>query len=157
VPLVLDLLRHGPAAPQDPRGDQARPLTPEGERAVRRLTERLARESPRPGRAFSSPTKRAKDSALIVVTGLGLELPIEELSELEPEHEPSEVLDALAALGVTEGHALLVGHQPQLGRLTGYLTGTERGLSPGELVRIQCPGKGGKNAGMMVLALKPGD
>ena len=71
------------------------------------------------------------------------------------ETEPSTLLDALAALEVTAGHALLVGHQPQLGRLAGYLTGVDRAVAAGELMRVELPVAAAKGAGALVLSLRP--
>jgi phosphohistidine phosphatase len=154
VPLLLDLIRHGVAAPADHHGDFERPLTPEGELAIRRLSESLAGHAQRPTRIFSSPLRRARETAQNIARGLGLQGPIEELAELGAGHDASDVLEALAALGITEGHVALVGHQPQLGRLAALLSGCGTGLAPGELVRIECSDGPRPHSGRMVLDLR---
>jgi phosphohistidine phosphatase len=155
VPLVLDLLRHGEAASAAGGPDQERRLTPGGEAAIRRLAERLAPEPERPARVFSSPARRALDTAAILLRGLGLEIPIEELEELTPEHAPAALLDELARRGATGGHLLLVGHQPQMGLMIEHLTGATRGVKPGELVRIECPGGAGRRRGTIARGMRP--
>lgn len=154
MPLLIDLLRHGKALSSDPGGDSQRALAPEGDLAIRRLSERLAGRTERPGRIFTSPLRRARETARIVARGLGLSIPIEELSALEPEHDPQTLVEALELHGATEGHVLVVGHQPQLGRLAAHLTGTETSLAPGDLLRIDCPERLGRNSCKIVLELR---
>jgi phosphohistidine phosphatase len=155
VPLFLNLLRHGEAAPTGTGGDAARPLAARGEQTIRKLSQRLARDGWSPDVVFSSPLRRARDTALILTRGLGLEPPIVTLTELKGEAEPESVVAALAARGASEGQILLVGHQPQLGLLAGHLTGTVRVLTAGELVRIECPEGALKGTGSLVLAIRP--
>ena len=149
VSLVLDLLRHGEAAP-DPHDDALRRLTARGEHALRELGERLARDGWRPDRVFASPYARAQDSAGLVVHAAGLTIEIETLKELEPEVRASRLLETLDELGVT-GEVMLVGHQPQMSRLAHRLAGVEIEFRPGDLVRI-ARGKTG-SAGRIVLRI----
>ena len=137
--LTIDLLRHGRALPDDPRGDLERRLTEAGERTLERLGRRLAGEGWRPQRALSSPYRRALDSARILLRASHAALDLEALDALAPDNSPSETLGALEALGIFEGHVLLVGHQPLLGRLAAALTGAEHGFAPGGLLQIGCP------------------
>ncbi len=154
--MTLDLLRHGSAVGSAPGGDRQRRLTPEGMRGLEALAEHLLGLGWRPDRAFSSPVRRAQDSAAIVMRGATEPRAVEVLEALEPDAEPSEVLDALAALGVTSGHVLLVGHQPLLGRLVGHLTGAEKALSTGMLIRVSCPNGPDQGTGRIELTLAPG-
>jgi len=157
VTIVLDLLRHGQADPAGPDGDRQRALTPAGVRGLESLAARLAREAWSPDRIFSSPYARAQQSAGIVAGATAPPVAVELLHDLEPERESSEVLAALGAQGVTAGHILVVGHQPLLGRLVGYLTGVEKGLSPGMLVRVDCPRGAEQGSGRIALILAPED
>ena len=138
VPFLLDVLRHGEAESPGPRGDAARALTPAGRRTVIELTQLLVREGWRPGRIFSSPLLRARQTAEIVRAGTPDAPEIEELPELQAETEPSDALAALDAMNVVKGHVLLVSHQPLAGRMAALLTGEAPGFSPGTLVRIEC-------------------
>lgn len=105
--------------------------------------------------AYCSPLRRARETAAIICREAGAPPPPEALACLEPDAEPSDVLDALSDLGVTRGRVLLVGHQPLLGRLVGHLTGRERGLSPGTLLRIECPMGAGQGVCRLTSALEP--
>ena len=155
--LVLDLLRHGQALPAGPAGDRQRPLAPAGARGLAALAASLLREDWCPDRVFSSPCLRARQSAGIVAGTASPAVPVETLRALESEHEPSEVIEALARQGVSAGHVLLVGHQPLLGLLVRHLAGVEQGLSPGTLVRVHCPGGLRAGNGRVTLNLPPED
>jgi phosphohistidine phosphatase len=153
--LTLDLLRHGLALPAGAAGDHQRVLSPAGINGIEALAAHLAREAWRPDRIFSSPCVRALQSARIVAGAATPPVEVEILPALEPERDSSEVLDALAGLGNTAGHVLVVGHQPLLGLLVGRLTGFEKGFSPGMLVRVHYPQGLVQGSGRIVLTLEP--
>jgi phosphohistidine phosphatase len=155
--LTLDLLRHGLALPAGAAGDRQRVLSPEGISGIEALAAHLARHGWRPDRIFSSPYVRTRQSAGIMAEAVAPPIVIENLCDLEPECESSAVLEALERLGISEGHILMVGHQPLLGLLAGRLTGFEKGFSPGMLVRVRCPQGPGEGNGQIVLTLEPGD
>jgi phosphohistidine phosphatase len=157
VAIVLDILRHGQALPAGPDGDRARRLSPEGVRCLRSLGGRLAREGWRPDLIFSSPFERAMESARILARSTGPAAAIEPLDALQPDAEPQDVLHALTFRGIAAGHVLIVGHQPLLGRLVGHLSGRERGLTPGTLIRIDCPLGTDPGSGTVVLTVTPED
>src|SRR5437867_4733492 len=92
MPLVLDLLRHGEAEASHPSGDGERPLTPRGEQCIRSLGTRLGRERWRPSRVFSSPLRRAVDSALIATREAGVTTPVETLEDLGADQDPEDVM-----------------------------------------------------------------
>lgn len=155
-PLVLDLLRHGPAEPAGPAGDGGRPLTPGGLSVLERLGVRLEREGTRHDRAFASPLVRAAESAAVLLAASPDHAPVETLEALAFASSPADVLAALRGLGVTSGHVLLVGHQPLLGLLALLLTGAEVAFAPGSLVRVECPHGLLPGTGRVLLALDPG-
>ncbi len=155
--LTIDLLRHGLALPAGEAGDRSRVLSPAGIRGIEALAARRAREAWHPGRIFSSPYARARQSAAIVAGAVAPPVAIEHLDDLEPERESSGVLDALARLGIGEGHILMVGHQPLLGLLVRRLAGIEKGFSPGMLVRVHCPQGPVQKTGQVTLTLKSED
>jgi phosphohistidine phosphatase SixA len=137
VPLVLDLLRHGEALPAAAGGDAARPLSPRGIATLERLARHLAELHWRPDLAFSSPLERALETTRIILP-LDPGIEVRALDELEPDGEPEGVVEALIAAGVSEGHVLLVGHQPLLGDLTGWLSGgPAHPFAPGAWVRLE--------------------
>jgi len=155
-PLVFDLLRHGRAEPAGPAGDGGRPLTPGGRSALERLGARLVREGTRHDRVFASPLVRAAESAAALLGACADPAPVETLEALAFSSSPDDVLEALRGLGVTSGHVLLVGHQPQLGLLARLLTGAEASLAPGSLLRVECPHGLLAGTGRVLLALDPG-
>jgi phosphohistidine phosphatase len=122
--MLLLLIRHAIAAEQDPEkypDDTLRPLLPKGRRIHRRVSRRLLKEGLAPDRVFSSPWKRAWQTARIVVeeTGIGREkrLPCQALTE------PPD-LDALAAeIGPvsTDERIALVGHEPWMSGMAALL------------------------------------
>ena len=134
---VIDLLRHGDAAPANGGSDAARRLTERGRADVTLVAGQLAM-GPKPGRIFSSPLIRARETADLVADRLASPPAVERLDALSPESEPEAVIEALIEQGIESGHVLMVGHQPLLGRLVEHLTGSEPALPPATLVRITC-------------------
>ncbi len=158
MPLVLDLLRHGVALPAAEGEDEARRLSPSGERVLERLATHLAGRGWRPDRAFSSPLVRARESARIALLAAAPMLGVEIMEALRPGSEPAMVLAALAEGRAGHGHVLLVGHQPLLGELAGYLTaGARPGLAPGCLVRIEFIGAPAAGCGALRWQVRPED
>jgi phosphohistidine phosphatase len=112
----LFIVRHAEAADGEP--DELRPLTAGGRLTARQLGERLAAEGIRPDAVLTSPLLRARE------TGAELARP----AGLEP--EPDERLapgattecDTAAAAGRGET-VVVVGHQPDCGRIAAELAG----------------------------------
>ena len=131
--VLILLIRHAQAAEQNPElypDDALRPLVPAGRKTQSRMARRLRRRRLVPSRVFSSPWKRAWQTARIVIreTGLpkdaripcpALAVPPDltaiaaEIGELRPDetialvgHEPW--LSGLASLLLTGGPALSI-------------------------------------------------
>lgn len=155
MPLVLEILRHGEAEPSGAAGDAARPLSPAGRRAVAALAAGLALEGWQPGRIFSSPILRARQTAEIVREATPGAPAIEPMEELLPERDPSDVLQALKAQSAITGDVLLVAHQPLAGRLAALLTGDAPAFRPGTLVRIECAAAPGAGRGRLIRTVEP--
>jgi phosphohistidine phosphatase len=140
ISLALDLMRHGDALPAGAGGDSARKLSPAGIRELERLGLHLSRLGWRPDHVFASPFIRARESAKIVLQHVP-DLRVERLDALSPDRDPKDVVAALGEQEIIQGHVVLVGHQPLLGRLATWLTG--RGapaLPPGTLMRLELEG-----------------
>lgn len=130
--MLLLLIRHAIAAEQDPEeypDDTLRPLLPKGRRIQRRVSQRLLKEGYIPDRVFSSPWKRAWQTARIVVEEAGIgkakRLPCKALAE------PPD-LNALAAeIGpVAENEKIaLVGHEPWMSSLASLLLAGSEGAA----------------------------
>jgi len=156
--LVMDVVRHGEAGPADAGGDRGRHLSAGGVARVEELAEQLARERWKPDRVFSSPLVRALETASILARAAGANAPeIAPLEALEPNADPEDIEDALEARGAVTGHVALVGHQPLLGRLLARLTGEERKIPAGTLIRVRCPNGFGRPGGSIERVLSPAD
>ncbi len=135
--MVLYLMRHGAAASAEPgRGDLSRTLTPEGIEQVKRLAAALKRAGVRVDRLFASPLMRARQTAALVATALGV------APEQDDLLKPGCTLDDLAELAGRLDEAacvLCVGHQPDLGALVQQLTGGRVTLRPGALAAVEAP------------------
>lgn len=155
MPLVLDLLRHGEALPSGPGGDAARTLSPAGANALRRLASRLASAGWRPDKAFTSPLRRARETAAIVLGACGQPPEVRTLDELAPDALVAETLAALISRVAGARRVLLVGHQPLMGLLCARLTGENRRFPPGAMVSVECDGPLADGAGRVVAAHSP--
>lgn len=105
--------------------DAARPLTPEGREKFAALAEALARTGLRPGRLWTSPLVRARQTAEILAEALDTSR-IETTDVLACGARPKRVLELAASAG--EGPAIVVGHEPDLGELVGSAIGAEAPL-----------------------------
>jgi phosphohistidine phosphatase len=116
----LVLVRHAEAAPGTP--DELRILTAEGREQARALGERLRAEGVTADAVLSSPLLRARETA----AALGLGYP-EADDRLAPGATPESVREAIGARGET---IVVVGHQPDCGRIAASLTGGEEPRFP---------------------------
>jgi phosphohistidine phosphatase len=112
----LYLMRHGIAVTADQPGvesDGERPLTPKGIKRMRRAARGLRRLGVSFDAILTSPLVRARQTADIVATALGLEAHLEEIPELAPESSVERLISSLTPFEKRE-HLLLVGHNPLL-------------------------------------------
>ena len=109
----LYIVRHAEAAPGSP--DELRALTAEGHEQARELGRRLREEGVVPDAVLSSPLLRARETANEL--GLGEPEPSERLA---PGATADDVRAAIAGRGET---VVVVGHQPDCGRVAAALTG----------------------------------
>ena len=149
MPLVLDLLRHGHALPAENGDDSGRRLSPRGRADLERLGGHLKQIGWRPDRVFTSPVSRARESALAILRGAALDAEPVPMEALLPDSPPEAVLSALAEAGALDGHLFLVGHQPLMGLLAGFLIGgAPPGFPAGCLQRIEFAGSLAPGAGV---------
>jgi phosphohistidine phosphatase len=116
----LVLVRHAEAAPGTP--DELRRLTAAGFAQARALGERLRAEGVRPDTVLSSPLVRAHQTA----EALGLGQP-EPDDRLAPGATPDVVRAAIAGRGEK---VVVVGHQPDCGRVAASLSGGDEPRFP---------------------------
>jgi len=118
------IVRHGPAGDREEweregKDDRLRPLTPKGKKEVRKAAPALVQLVPEVEFVATSPWTRARQTADIVAQEYDCD--IEEVEELTAEHEPEELLPWLERQK-PDASIALVGHEPHLGLLVGYLT-----------------------------------
>jgi len=155
--LRLFFLRHGPADRDqfDGDDDDLRPLVARGRRRMRVAAEFLARLEPGIDAVVTSPLVRARETAEIVASRLGLGDRVREDERLGLDFD----LPALAAIlaGLRDDHRriLLVGHEPGFSTVVGELTGGSRvSMKKGALARVDLtPGAGPH--GRLVWLLQP--
>jgi phosphohistidine phosphatase len=117
----LYILRHAEAEDEaESGGDEARPLTARGRERSRAAAGGLRALGLRFDAILSSPLLRASQTAEVVAEEYANNPPPQVLPALTPDVSPRE---ALASLGPFARHdnVLVVGHEPQLGKLVGLL------------------------------------
>ena len=114
----LVIVRHAEAASGEP--DELRPLTPAGREAARALGQRLADEGLEPDAVLTSPLLRARETARELARPAGLE------PEPDERLAPGATAEAVRAAAEERGETVIVvGHQPDCGRIAAALTGGE--------------------------------
>jgi phosphohistidine phosphatase len=117
------VIRHGPAGDREEwektgKDDSLRPLTPKGKKEVRKAAAGLVQLVPSLDFIATSPWTRAAQTAEIVNKEYGVD--VEEVEELTSDHRPEELSPWLERQRDREIVGL-VGHEPHLGLLVGYL------------------------------------
>lgn len=137
------LMRHGRAAERGSHSgpDEQRPLTSDGIKRLQRAMPGLRQVVPRIDRVLTSPLLRARQTAEAVAEVY--DVPLKELHVLAPGSEPALISRWLARQ--KEEVLLLVGHEPDLGRLASwFLTGSDESFLPlkkGAISMIHFDGK----------------
>lgn len=136
--MKLMLLRHGPAEPTDAwdGAEEDRPLTEEGRQVVEWVGAQLDALVLDLEEICTSPLARARETATIVGDALGTDLvPLTEDERLARDFGTGELRELLADRPGAR-RLLLVGHEPDLGRLVTALTGGRVELPPAGVIRI---------------------
>jgi phosphohistidine phosphatase len=118
--MQIVLFRHGPAGSRDPSqwpDDGERPLTAKGEVRTWRAARGLARLIRGKASILTSPLKRAADTAKLLGKALG-NVEVESNDALAPGGSHRKLVEALARHGKSDV-VILVGHEPDLGKLAG--------------------------------------
>lgn len=117
------LFRHGPAGERDPAhwpDDTQRPLTPKGEQRTAAAAAGLRCLRPDVRQVYTSPLLRALQTTQIVARVLSLHAPTETWDELAAGVALRAVVGRLSHVPPAST-IVLVGHEPDLGRLAGLL------------------------------------
>jgi phosphohistidine phosphatase len=112
----LYLVRHAEAERGEP--DDLRRLTHAGRSAARELGQRLAQKGVHPEAVLTSPLLRARETGEEIARATGAEAEPDE--RLAPGATPDDVLAAVDGRG---NEVVVVGHQPDCGRVAAALTG----------------------------------
>jgi phosphohistidine phosphatase len=140
--VALYLVRHAIAAERGPKwpDDTKRPLTHKGAARMRQVVRGLRALGVEVDLVLTSPLVRARQTADILVEGLGSAPTLEVTPALAPEESPSAVA---AALGrhASASRIALVGHEPGLGLLAAWLIGAREPFvfKKGGVCRIDVP------------------
>jgi len=119
--VVLYLVRHGIAFDAAPgMRDFDRELTPQGARRITRAAHGLRRLGVRPDAVLASPLPRAVQTAERLQKVLCPNTAVEIYNALAPGHGPVDTMRGLSAVRGASA-VMLVGHQPDMGELAGYL------------------------------------
>jgi phosphohistidine phosphatase len=129
----LFLVRHAEAAAGEP--DELRSLTGAGRKTARALGKQLAADGVHPDVVLSSPLLRARETAAEVAKATGAEAEADD--RLAPGAEVDDVRAAIAGRGET---VVVVGHQPDCGRIAAELGGgPEPRFPPGGVATLELP------------------
>ena len=127
--MKLYLMRHGLAVERGTPGydsDRERPLTPKGERRIRRVAEALQRMELSFDVILSSPLVRARQTADVLLEEVKTRRELRLTEHLAPGGNAKELVSLIQGLPGPPQDVLLVGHEPDLGHLTSLLlTGTD--------------------------------
>ena len=121
--MKLYLLRHGIAAPTGEGADADRSLTEEGAEKTRKAARGLAALEVAPDLVFTSPLRRAVETAAIAAKELGVK-DVRLTRSLLPAAEPEDLIDDLE--GVEADAVLAVGHLPHLDAFIAHAVGQRR-------------------------------
>ena len=123
--MLITLLRHATAEPHSP-ADAERALVKKGKNQVQRVAAFCRQHGLLPGVLYSSPLRRAQQTATLLQVGLPDCPAVIDIEWLSPGIHPRTVVNELRELeeaGI--GDVWLVGHEPNLSVLTGHLLTTD--------------------------------
>jgi phosphohistidine phosphatase len=141
----LWLLRHAEAEPHGSRPDAERRLTERGERQARAAGIVLERIGVKFDAILFSPKVRARQTAELAAEAWSADQRtlLREHAPLSDGFDAPQALEALAEVG-SDGCVLLVGHEPDLSRVAGELTGGRLVMKKGGVAALRLDGPGGE-------------
>ena len=156
----LYLIRHAEAAvleEGDPRDDSERPLTDAGKAQCAVLAAALQARRVELNQVVTSPLLRARETADALLQGWPAPAP-EQLTcnGLAPDGRAKKVVRFL--LGLSGENVALVGHQPDLGELLGWLIGAKKSrihLAKAGAALVRFDGSPAKGEGMLEWMVTP--
>ena len=153
--MLLYFHRHGKATDAGAGGDEARELTTEAVVALRAAARLWRRLNLRPEVVLSSPLLRARQTAEVLVAGLGLPSQPIAVDELRPGAGWGQFARAMARHPDAR-RVCFVGHEPDLSTVAGLLTGaTSIRMRAGALLAVEFPGIAEPGAGEIAWLIDP--
>jgi phosphohistidine phosphatase len=148
----LWLLRHAEAEPHGVRPDSERRLTERGEQQARTAGIALERLGAEFDAVLFSPKVRAKQTAELAAATWGRKgrSALREHEPLASGFDAAQALDALSSFSAG-ARLLFVGHEPDLSRAAGELTGGRVDLKKGGLAALRLDGA----AGELLILMRP--
>jgi phosphohistidine phosphatase len=154
-------MRHADAGSPDAQrypDDALRPLTPRGEREQRAVARTLARLGVVPTHLFSSPLRRAWQTAEITAAGLGAGAAPEILTALGDRFSAPDLLATLERCP-SEAVVICVGHEPNISRFTSALLDASAAVrirfSPGTVAGLECGPRPAPGRAELIFLLSP--
>lgn len=133
---TLLLLRHAKSSWDDPAlRDFDRPLNKRGLKAAPLIGQFMLKRNVRPGLLISSPAKRARKTAKLVINSAQLDIK-PRLDERIYEASAEQLLEVVSQIETSADEVMLVGHNPGLEDLLLALTGEVRRMPTAALARI---------------------
>jgi phosphohistidine phosphatase len=156
--MLIYLLRHAIAEePTSGLPDADRALTGEGVRKLRDVLRRARSGGLSPGQILTSPFRRARQTAELAAKALSFDQPLLTTGTLVPSSAPQETWDEIR-LYKGETALLLVGHEPAMSQLAGFLLAVPElriDFKKGAMVRIDVPSLGPRPRGVLKWMLAP--
>jgi phosphohistidine phosphatase len=151
--MQIYILRHGIAEEAKPgQPDSARRLTPEGKQKLQKILAVARQAGVRPDVLLSSPYKRALETAEIAHQALRPAERILQTDVLTPGYTPERVWDEIRLHREAE-QVMLVGHEPQLSTVVGFLTSGRVEMKKGAIARVDVDALGTRPLGTLVWLL----
>ena len=122
--MILYLLRHAIAEERDSRkwpDDSQRPLTIKGKKRMRRIAEGMLALGLEFDVIYTSPYRRARETADIIVDVFDAKTEPRETDTLEVDGNPQELIRLINSAKNEFENVLLVGHEPYLSELISIL------------------------------------
>lgn len=135
---VLYLMRHGHSPSTHEAGvktDAQRPLSEKGREDAVRVARELSRRGGKPALVLHSPLTRAMQTAVAAAAALNLSPTM--LQALDNTLPADEAFAGLRARAEAVDEVLAVGHQPQVGEITAFLTDEAFEFRPAGLAAIE--------------------
>jgi len=157
--MQIYLLRHGTA--EEARTGQAdadRALTQEGQDKLRRVLRRAKAAGARPSSIFSSPLRRALETAAIALEVLEHTGKVIEWHALVPQASPEDLWQEIRQR-TGDSAILLASHEPLMSTAAAHLLGSpalQVDMKKAALVRVDCERLGRDPRGVLKWMLTPG-